>query len=279
MLTNRRLLTHNQSLSAYFLLAYALSWSIGLPLAFGYLGIVPCRLPLWSHYLVAYGPFFAALIVTWYTQGLAGLHDLGQHLVPWRLRPFWWIVAFAPLIVGYIAIVLLNLFTESTITVASLGAISFHPPLGAGALLLWILTFGIGEEVGWRGFALPRLGKGRHPLAATLLLAMFWALWHLPQLFYYLFEPLKIVGWLITLVAGAIVFTWLFTKAGENILIVAVWHGCFDFMTGTTAGHGMLTTIMSSVVIVWAIVLVLIMRHQGEPNGRATNYRKGMAGN
>ena len=54
--------------------------------------------------------------------------------------------------------------------------VNFLPPLGTGALFFWILTFGIGEEIGWRGYALPRLQKNHNALYATTALAFFWAL-------------------------------------------------------------------------------------------------------
>ena len=67
-----------------------------------------------------------------------------------------------------------NRFTGSEIRLPDLGAVNYLPPLGSkGTLLLWIFTSGLGEETGWRGFALPRLQKGRGALAATMILAAF----------------------------------------------------------------------------------------------------------
>ena len=158
-------------LSAYFILAYAISWSIGIPLALANQGIIPAILPPWTHYLIAYGPMLSALIVTWISEGLPGLKELGRRIIRWAC-PKWLIVAFSPLIIGYVVIKILNGLIGSEIVLSSMGAVNYLPPLGAGiALLLWIITFGLGEEVGWRGFALPRLQKGCSALAATLILA------------------------------------------------------------------------------------------------------------
>lgn len=105
---------------------------------------------------------------------------------------------------------------------------NLYAALGLAALPLWILTFGIGEETGWRGFALPRLQRGRSALSATIILWVFWALWHLP-LFFYSYEASILPGFLIGLLAGAITLTWLYNSTSGTILLVALWHGTFNF--------------------------------------------------
>jgi membrane protease YdiL (CAAX protease family) len=243
-------------LGAYFILAYAISWSIGVPLALAHQGIIPAILPQWTHYLVAFGPMLSAIIVTWISQGLPGLKDLGGRITRWSC-PKWWIISSSPLIIGFVIIKILNRFSGSEISISNLGEVNFLPPLaGWGALLLWVFTFGLGEETGWRGFALPRLQKGRSSLAATMILAALWALWHLPQ-FFYVFEPSMAIGWLIGLFAGAVVLTWLYNSATDSILIVAIWHGCFNFMTASTANMGILPAVLSTIVILWAVLVIV----------------------
>ena len=246
-------------LGVFFILAYAISWSIAIPLALANQGVIPAILPQWTHYLVAFGPMISALIVTWISQGLPGLKELGRRMIEWRVCPKWWIVAFSPLIIGFVVILILNVLTDSGIGVSDLGAVNYLPPLGLGALLMWILTFGFGEETGWRGFALPRLQKGRSALAATMILAAFWALWHLPQ-FFYLFDPFIAVGWVIGLFAGSVILTWLYNSAQNSILMVAIWHGCFNFMTASKADIGFLPAVMTALVIIWAVVVIIVTK-------------------
>jgi membrane protease YdiL (CAAX protease family) len=245
-------------LSAYYILAYAISWSIGVPLALAKQGIIPEILPPWTHYLVAYGPMASALIVTGVSQGSSGLKELGRRMFRWAC-PKWWIVAFSPFIIGYVVIKIFNGLTGSEISLSDLGAVNYLPPLGTGALLIWIFTFGFGEETGWRGFALPRLQKGRSALAATTILTAFWALWHLPQ-FFYVFDPSIAVGWVIGLFAGAVILTWLYNSASNSILMVAIWHGCFNFMTASIADTGILPTVLSAIVIVWAALVIVLTK-------------------
>jgi membrane protease YdiL (CAAX protease family) len=239
----------------FFILAYAISWSICIPLALAEQGIIPAVLPGWTHYLVAFGPLLSALIVTGFSQGLPGLKDIGRRMV--RVAcPKWWLVALSPLIAGYLFILILNRLTGAGISSSTLGQVNYLPPLGIAALPMWILTFGFGEETGWRGYALPRLQQGRSALAATLILATFWALWHLPQ-FFYQFDPAMAVGWLIGLFAGAVILTWLYNSTDESILMVAIWHGSFNFMTSTGADSGFLPALLSALVILFAGIVVV----------------------
>jgi uncharacterized protein len=253
---NRTTQKETNYLVLYFVLAYAISWAIGIPLALEHKGLMAPILPDWAHYFVSYGPLLSAVIVTWISEGRPGLKKLGERMTLWKVRPIWWVVALSPLVIGAVAALALMLFTGEPISMATLGEVNFLPPLGIGALALWILTFGIGEETGWRGYALPRLQKNRSALSAALILATFWALWHLPQ-FFYLFDPGMAIGWLIGLFAGAIVFTWLFNSASGSILIVAIWHGCFNFMSASNAGNGILAAVVSTVVMIWAVVVIL----------------------
>jgi len=246
-------------LGAFFILAYAISWSIAIPLALANQGIIPAILPQWTHYLVAFGPMISALIVTWISQGPPGLKELGRRMIEWRVCPKWWFVAFSPLIIGFVVILILNVFTDSKIGLSDLGTVNYLPPLGIGALFIWILTFGFGEETGWRGFALPRLEKGRSALAATMILAAFWALWHLPQ-FFYVLDPSIAVGWVIGLFAVSVILTWLYNSAQNSILMVAIWHGCFNFMTASKADIGILPAVMTALVIIWAVVVIIVTK-------------------
>lgn len=145
-----------------------------------------------------------------------------------------------------------------------LGEISYMPYLGAGALLLWTLTYGFGEEIGWRGFALPRMQKRWNALSASLILGLLWSLWHVPA-FFYLENYVKMgVGifpvFIIGVLTGSIVLTWLYNSTGGSVLLVATWHGVFDFLLASKKGEGNIAMIMSIVIIVWAVLVVVIYK-------------------
>lgn len=250
-----------KNLILYFVLAYAFSWAIGIPLALEHQGMAARILPDWAHYFVAYGPMLAALVVTAFSEGQPGLKKLWERMTMWQVGPIWWAAALSPLLIGAVAATVIVLVTGDPISIASLGRVNFLPPLGIMALPLWFITFGIGEETGWRGYALPRLQQNRSALSAALILAMLWGLWHLPQ-FFYLFDPAIAIGWALGLTCGSILFAWLFNSANGSILIVAVWHGCFNFITASDAGNGVLAAVVSTLVMVWAVAVIFWLKPQ-----------------
>jgi CAAX protease family protein len=250
---------NSRNLLLYFILAYAISWAIGIPLALAKQGVIQPIFPAWFHYLVAYGPMLSALIVTGATQGQQGLKELWGRVTKWQVGVMWWLAALSPLIVGLIIVLVMNVLTDDKISLSDLGVVNFLPPLGIGALFLWILTFGIGEEIGWRGYALPRLQQNHNALSATMILASFWALWHLPQ-FFYLFDPSFAIGWLIGIFTGAVVFTWLVNSTEGSILLAAVFHGCFNYISASSAGNGLLAAVVSAMVMIWAVVVIFVYK-------------------
>ncbi len=259
MKTFRALAKENEVIG-YFLLAYGFSWIVGVPLALEAQGVINVGLPFSLHYLYAYGPTLAALFITWLVNGQDGLKELFSRISKWRVKPIWWIIAFSPLWLFALVAIVQRIIQGDWQDLNLLGQVHFLPQLNpVTALLLWIFTFGLGEEIGWRGFALPRLQRNRSALSASLILTILWALWHWPMFFYNL-DSSFIIGWLLSLAAGTIVFTWLYNSSRGSVLILILWHGSFDFITASNAGEGLAAIILSVIVIIWAIVVVLLYK-------------------
>ena len=68
------------------------------------------------------------------------------------------------------------------------------------------------------------------------------------------------VGWVLGLFAGAVIPIWLYNKARDSILIVAVWHACFNFVTASTVDTGVLPALLRVIVIVWAVLVIIRTR-------------------
>jgi CAAX protease family protein len=151
-------------LITFFVLAYALTWPV-IPLV----SVSPLLgLP------GLFGPALAAIVVASLAGGKSALKDLASRLLRWRVGVRWYAVA-------------LGLPAVLALTAAGLHLLLGAPaPLrlgGLSALNFVVFVFVVGEEVGWRGYALPRLLASRSALMASLMLGVLWGAWHLPTLF------------------------------------------------------------------------------------------------
>lgn len=240
-------------LGAYFLLTYLLSWGYWVPLALA--GGRP------SHFPGLLGPMLAALAVTPIVAGRAGVADLGRRMVRWRVPIRWYATAAAPLVAAALALAVQRRFGVPLPGADQLGHLPGLPELGWLAVFgLTVLINGYGEETGWRGLAWPRL-RERHSLGgAALILAVPWALWHLPAFWLDTglrgFPPLMIPGFLIGMAAGAVVLGWLYEHARSSILVVAVFHAALNMASATKGTEGFPAAMTSTVIIFWAVLLL-----------------------
>lgn len=257
-------------LSVFFVLAYACSWIVAVPLALQAQGIVPTRLPLALHYATAYGPAIAALVVRRtldsHSRARARRRDDPK---PTRWVPF----AFAaPLLLFGGSQLVARMVGQRAPSWVELGEVNFLPALGLAAWLLWFLTSGIGEELGWRGFAVPHLQRTHSALTTSVLVAIAWAGWHLPAFFYvpsYAAMGLAMVpGFFLGILAGSIVLTWLYNRSGGSVLAVALWHASFNFVTASLNAGGLVAAVTSMAVVVWALAVVWRSAVRGFPSRR-----------
>ena len=252
---------------AYFSLAYALSWAIELPLAAAAHGWLHAPVPPALHYLASFGPMLSALIITAATEGRCGVQQLLAGLLKWRVGLGWVLFAtLSPIALFAIAAIVGYATKRTWPDLTLLGEVDYVPYLGiVGAFMLWLLTFGVGEEIGWRGFALPRLQQRHSALTATLLLGVAWALWHLPAFFYrdtYVAMGL-VAGFplvLLSILAASIIFTWLYNSTSGSLLMVILFHALFDFLSVSRAGGDTVAAIMSAGVMLWAVLIVILFK-------------------
>jgi membrane protease YdiL (CAAX protease family) len=163
----------NHSLIAFFVLAFAFSWPMWL-----LTGLYPDS----AAYIPSptFGPLIAAVVVLALTRGRSGVRELLSRMVRWRVGLRWYaVVLLLPVALILVAVYMNVLLGASAPSAAELGQ---WPRLFLMFPLLLIFDGPLGEEPGWRGYALPRLQAGRSALAASLVLGAIWAFWHLPKL-------------------------------------------------------------------------------------------------
>jgi len=87
-----------------------------------------------------------------------------------------------------------------------------------------------GEEIGWRGYALPRLSESLGLGPASVILGIIWATWHLPLFF---FSGSDKVGqsfplYLLQVTALSVAMAWLYWRTGASLLLVMLLHGAVN---------------------------------------------------
>ncbi len=255
-----------KNLLLYFALAYGISWLIWAPLWLPHFGVEGLPIVPNQHYLGAFGPLLAAFIVRYRAEGRPGVRDLAGRMLRWRVAPLWYLVVFGGMFLLFLAGAgLAQAINGQPITLEGFGTNREFPALNpAGYFLFNLFTFGIGEETGWRGYALPVLQRRFNALGSSLILAVFWAGWHIPAFFY---RPnyshmgaAEIAGFFLSLLTGCIVLTWLYNSTGGSILLVALFHAMVEIVfisdnitPEIAAWEGMLFTVA-------AILIVLIAR-------------------
>jgi membrane protease YdiL (CAAX protease family) len=173
--------------------------------------------------LGVFTPGFLAVLLTYFGTGRSGVVLLLRRLVAWRVATRWYVFALTYIAaVKLTAAVLLRLTTGVWPT---FGKSAWYVLLGA--TLASALSGGqIGEELGWRGYALPRLANHFGMLVASLILGLLWASWHLP-LFYVLGGDT--VGqsfplYLLQVTAVSVAMAWLYWKTNGSLLLTMLFH-------------------------------------------------------
>jgi uncharacterized protein len=197
-------------LTAFFVLTFALSW---WPWPFYAAGIAPTP-------FFAIGPVIAALVVVGATEGRAGYRELLARMTHWRVGWRWWAVAVAtPLVV--LAVAAMANVTIWDAPAPDLGTLGWAD-IGLFFAFRFVnpLDGPIGEEPGWRAYALPRLQQKWAPLRAGVTLGVIAALWHLPLV---AAGSLALFGIPVTF-AITLVYVWLFNRSGGSALMTLVFH-------------------------------------------------------
>ena len=255
--------TKRHSLAAYFLLAFAISWVLISPLVLQGVGWLPIPLsPNW-HFLGALGPLLAALIVTRVAGGKSGLRELAGRLRQGRIGPVWLLIVFlSPFLLFVVSILAVRIAGDPWPDFGKLASPDYANFGWIFGSILSAISYGIGEETGWRGFALPRLQARRGALSATFILCLFWALWHIPMFFYrFEFGVVQVVGFFIGLFAGAIWLTFLYNSTGGSVFAVATWHMLWNIVNiiGLVVAENAVS-VMSAIVMVAAVVIIIVWR-------------------
>jgi membrane protease YdiL (CAAX protease family) len=206
----------------FLCLAFGITWGVGgLALL---IGAVRPELKFSSanplYYLAAYGPSIAAFTVIGRSEGWAGVGRLLSRLIPNRASLPWYPVV----LIAYPAVAIAAGWIVDPDILAKI-------PKWDQLLVMLAISFvsdagPVGEEFGWRGFALPQLLRWRLPLAAALTLGAIWFAWHLPTFFISTLtqSQLSIPLFAMNSLALSVIMTWLFLRTRGDLLLMILFH-------------------------------------------------------
>ena len=205
--------TTNKQVIVFFILTYAISWVLFF---IGHqVEIMPIiMLGIWAPTLTAIG-------LTYFYFGRKGLTQMFGRFKRTNVKWYYWaLLIFLPITIHFVGRSIWQIFYEGQVN-------PFHvnPKYWLGIILPSFLIAGFGEELGWRGFALPRLQRHFSPIMTAFILAIVHLLWHLPT--YWLGQGMHNVPLLFILAflfPWTFIFNWLYNKSGGSLIFAVSFH-------------------------------------------------------
>jgi len=247
-------------ITAFFVLAYAFGWIFSLPNILDQMKLLPSPLPPFlGPILFQLAPAISALIVAGTTGGRTGIRALLRRVVIWRVNPRWYVIAFGlPLLLQFVSIA----------AFVPLGGPAPHLDPSALALLILFPVFSCStmcEEIGWRGFALPRLQTRFNTLISATIVGVLWGFWHLPPTLPEFFQgTMSLQAFLLSIllfVGISILITWIFNNAKGSLLLTALFHTSYNAKShffpviwqnslfGPVLFYGVLVLVIAAIVV------------------------------
>lgn len=252
-------------LITFFGLAYGISWAIWLPLYGHIFGISDLPTLPFQHAIGGFGPLIAAFLTTWIFYKKEGAQQL--LIKCFQLKPLIYlsIALFGPFLLIIIATLINYFIYQTPFHLAGILQSKEFPQFNLLTFFIYnLLFFGFGEEVGWRGFALPRFQNKLNALTSSLVLTVFWAVWHLPLFFYrpgYTnMDIVGIFGWVLSLLTGSILLTWLYNSSKASILICAIFHSTIDIAFTADIADKNVINYMGFLITIWGILIIIMLK-------------------
>jgi CAAX protease family protein len=213
-----------QTLVTFFVLTYAVMWiSFGTVAAAG----IPAYGPLGTLlvYLGAFSPSLVALWLTARAEGRVGIRALLSRVLHWRVSAHWYVFA-----IGYLPAIKLTVALVHRLARGAWPHFGDEPWYNILMAIVLSTPFQAGEEIGWRGYALPRLAARFGLARASLLLGLIWACWHIPQFFIpeadTYGQSFFVYG--LQVIALSIAMAWLYAHTNGSLLLVMLMHAAVN---------------------------------------------------
>jgi len=264
MLTSLSNSLKNNPIPAFFALTFVIAWSIWLPL--GLLAPEYILLTL----LGAWAPTISAIILIGLSEGRVGIKKFLKKVFRWRVGLRWYlIVLFGIAVIAYLAIGVGMWFGISAPEISLPNGLPREALFGALPIIFLVNIFlggPLAEDIGWRGYILPKMRERMSALNAGLIIGIIWAIWHLP---YFIFPTWQsAVGnvpffWFALLTTSwSVLFAWVYVNT-ESILMPVLFHAAINTTLGTLGvlgqSNGQLMPLILNTALTWTVVGVVIV--------------------
>ena len=260
---------------SFFVLAYAISWILTIPVILAEWQVLPKNYFTFHFFFTikSFGPFAAAYIMTRLIEGPEGWSGMKKRIKMWNLGWKWYVM----LLLGVPAMMLLGI---SLLPGALASFQGFPPYFAMNFLVSFVLIFfaggPMGEEPGWRGFALPRMQARWGALRGTLLLGLLWTFWHLPDFLttaqkggpgaglYPFYAGLPI--FLLEVMALAVLFTWVTNRTRGSLFAALLLHtsyNAFSVVLPLFAAPSVTSTDLPFAIVTTAAAVLILAATRG----------------
>jgi membrane protease YdiL (CAAX protease family) len=237
-------------------------------------------LPQGASKFVAFSASLAGIVLAAVEGRKGGVQELLGRLLIWRVGIQWWAFALLFTIIPSVAaLYLFNLLGGPEVDWSGLKPLSSVVPM----FIILTISAGMGEEFGWRGFAMPRLQARYNALVSSLIIGLAWGIWHIPLFL----TPgtvqskwLVDAGWIAALgytvfcIAWSIQYTWVFNNTKGSVLLAAVMHGAGNVWLGAYINvyRGYFGGVLTFTAVM-AVISIIIVRIAGPTHLSRTNER------
>lgn len=255
-----------KTLLVYFFLSYFFSWIIFIMLALNHHKIIflfpddaaHARTQDVWHALGGFGPFLGAIITLKLFFNKNSIRNFLKSYSYKDLTTNRLIIALSPILYLIFAIFVDRFINHEWFSVSDFfRSNQLLSPINFLAWFFPLITYGFGEEAGWRGFALPFLQSKYSAFVASCILSVFWVCWHIPSFFYrYELNSAMLIGFILGIFAGSLWLTFIFNYTRGSLLAVSIWHFTWNMvsMIGQTE---MVAATMSTLIMLLAVYVVL----------------------
>jgi membrane protease YdiL (CAAX protease family) len=258
--------------ASFFVLAYAISWVFWVPAVLYIRFALPTDdVPGWMMLLLLVGTFaptVAALAMTGILEGKSGVKKLLARFLVWRVGLRWYLVTLLLVPVAFLAAMGIYVLQGGVLGRFDAGQ-WYMVLLGP----VFALPLFVGEELGWRGYALPRLQRKYSALWSSIIVGVLWVFWHAPAFWApagtaISGQPVTLlaIGWYLLLDIGlSILHTWIYNNTKKSVLLAVLFHGMYTSdslwpLFPDVSSNALNQTVKLVIIPVWVMAVLVIAR-------------------